>query len=111
MHSFQYRIRHQDTLRNTLLQRIPRFSFQQRLLLGLEVFIGDLLGGCCGVLDHVHRHERGRLTILCGFWGAEEADLELELFETVVEVENLALQFGELELSEAVFWGVRVCDF
>lgn len=45
----------------------------------------------------------GRRTILRGFWGAEEADLELELFETVVEIEDLALEFGELELGEAVF--------
>jgi hypothetical protein len=48
---------------------------------------------------------------LRGFWGAEEADLELELFETVVEIEDLSLEFGELELSEAVFWGVGVRDF
>lgn len=55
------------------------------------------------MLDHVHRRERGRLTILRCFWGAEEADLELELFETIVEVEDLSFEFGELELGEAVF--------
>lgn len=103
MHSLYYRIRHQYALCNTLLQRIPRFSFQQSLLLGSEIFVSDFPGGCCGVLDHVHRREGGRLTILRCFWGAEEADLELELFETVVEVEDLSFEFGELELGEAAF--------
>lgn len=42
------------------------------------------------MLDHVHRGEGGQLTILSGFWGAEEADLKLELFETVVEIEDLS---------------------
>ena len=55
------------------------------------------------MLDHVNRRGEGRLTILRGFWGAEEADLELELLETVVEVEDLAFEFGELEVGEAVF--------
>lgn len=64
------------------------------------------------MLDHVHRRRRGRLTILRCFWGAEEANLKLELLKAVVEVENLTLKLGELELSEAVFfWGARVLDF